>query len=94
MNLGSDLMEPFRPFIDYWVAGHKRLGNLTPDIKYGLVEVQSLIIKYNGRKMHLSEAVNEHVHKCLDFLNGKTEEVRIEMSLVDEVPNNAIDDNI
>ena len=40
-NLASDLMEPFRPFVDYWVKAHEKIKELTPDIKYGLVELLS-----------------------------------------------------
>ncbi len=36
-NLGSDLMEPFRPVIDYWVA-NQNFTELTPDVKFGLVD--------------------------------------------------------
>lgn len=43
-NLASDLMEPFRPFVDYWVKAHEKIKQLTPDIKYGLVELLSLEI--------------------------------------------------
>lgn len=50
-NLGSDLMEPFRPFVDYWLYDHKNIKEFTPDIKYGLVELLSLRIIYNGDRM-------------------------------------------
>ena len=40
-NLGSDLMEPFRPIVDYWVKAHENISEFTPDIKFGLVELLS-----------------------------------------------------
>lgn len=47
-NFGSDLMEPFRPVVDYWLAD-KNFLDFTPDIKYGLVDLLNLEIKYNKK---------------------------------------------
>lgn len=94
-NLASDLMEPFRPFVDYWVKAHEKIKQLTPDIKYGLVELLSLEIKYNNKKTILSNAISEYVHDCLCFLSGKTKELpEMEMALTNEVPNDALNDNV
>ena len=51
-NLGSDLMECFRPVVDYWVSGQK-FNELTPDIKYGLVDMLNVELNYNGKTMLL-----------------------------------------
>lgn len=94
-NLASDLMEPFRPFVDYWVKAHEKIKQLTPDIKYGLVELLSLEIKYNNKKTILSNAISKYVHDCLCFLSGKTKELpEMEMALTNEVPNDALNDNV
>lgn len=93
-NLGSDLMEPFRPFVDYWVKAHENIKEFTPDIKYGLVELLSLEIRFNGKKMLLSNAITVYARDCLKYLSGESKEIRIEMSLTDEVPNNALNDNV
>lgn len=94
-NLASDLMEPFRPFVDYWVKAHEKIKQLTPDIKYGLVELLSLEIKYNHKKTILANAISEYVHECLCFLSGKTNELpEMEMELTNEVPNDALNDNV
>jgi CRISPR-associated endonuclease Cas1 subtype II len=92
-NLASDLMEPFRPVVDCWVANQK-FNQLTPDIKYGLVELLSLELKYNGKKTILRNAITDHVRNCLKYLAGKANSFTIEMELSDEVPNNAINDNV
>lgn len=92
-NLGSDLMEPFRPIIDYWVAGQK-FNELTPDVKYGLVEMLSLEIKFNDRKMLLKNAISAHVRNCLNFLNEDSDQVKIEVEFTNEVPSHAINDNV
>lgn len=88
-NLGSDLMEPFRPVIDYWVA-NQNFTELTPDVKYGLIDALNLEIEFNGKKMLLRNALNLYVSQCLNYLSGDTKEVRIEMKFNHEVPNNAL----
>ena len=94
-NLASDLMEPFRPFVDYWVKAHEKIKELTPDIKYGLVELLSLEIKFNGKKTLLTNAITVYVRECLKFLSGDRKELpEMEMSLTNEVPNNALNDNV
>ena len=94
-NLASDLMEPFRPFVDYWVKAHEKIKELTPDIKYGLVELLSLEIKFNGKSTLLTNAITVYVRECLKFLSGESKELpEMEMSLTNEVPNNALNDNV
>ena len=94
-NLASDLMEPFRPFVDYWVKAHAKIKELTPDIKYGLVELLSLEIKFNGKKTLLTNAITVYVRECLKFLSGESKKLpEMEMSLTSEVPNNALNDNV
>lgn len=93
-NLGSDLMEPFRPFVDYWLAAHMNITDFTPDIKYGLVELLSLQISFNGKTSILSNAIAFYVQDCLHYLNGEVDDIKIEMTITDEIPNNAINDNV
>ncbi len=94
-NLSSDLMEPFRPFVDYWVKAHENIQDLTPDIKYGLVELLSLEIKFNGEKTLLTNAINRYAHDCLNYMSNVHSELpKMEMGLVNEVPNNALNDNV
>ena len=94
-NLASDLMEPFRPFVDYWVKAHEKIKELTPDIKYGLVELLSLEIKFNGKSTLLTNAITVYVRECLKFLSGESKELpEMEMGLTNEVPNNALNDNV
>ena len=92
-NLGSDFMEPFRPVIDYWVASQK-FNELTPDVKYGLVRLLNLEIRFNGKNMLLRNALTEHVRNCLGYLSGEKPELKVEMEFINEVSNNAINDNV
>ena len=92
-NLGSDLMEPFRPAVDYWVAQH-RIKELTLDVKYGLIDLLNLEITFNGKKALLQNAVADHVENCLAFLDGKAKVCRIEVKFPDEVSSHAINDHV
>ncbi|CAI2656380.1 type II CRISPR-associated endonuclease Cas1 [Apilactobacillus kunkeei] len=91
-NLSSDLMEPFRPIIDYWVSC-KKMNSLTPDIKFGLVEILNMEIFYKEKEMLVKTAINKYVADCFDYLNdGKNFDLKVELK--NEVPNNAIDNNV
>lgn len=91
-NLGSDLMEPFRPIVDYWLA-NKKFNHLTPDIKFSLVELLNVEIKYNGKNMILNNAIDKYTDDCLNYLTtGKS--VKMEVELMNEVPNNALNSNV
>lgn len=92
-NLASDLMEPFRPFVDYWVAGQK-LKDFTPDVRYGLVELLSLQIKYNGKAILLANAIDLFTKECLGYLSSDVDKLESVMDFVNEVPNHAIVDNV
>ena len=92
-NLASDLMEPFRPFVDYWVAGQK-LKDFTPDVRYGLVELLSLQIKYNGKAILLANAIDLFTKECLGYLSNDVDKIESVMDFVNEVPNHAIADNV
>lgn len=92
-NLGSDLMEPFRPIIDFWVSQQK-INDLTPDIKFGLARLLEVNMVFNGKKEILSNAVDRYVAICLHYLSGETDQVRIEVEVPNEVSDHAINDNV
>lgn len=92
-NLGSDLMEPFRPVIDYWVVNQK-IQALTPDIKFALVDLLNFEMKYNGETTILRNALTKHVMNCLNYLSGNSEQVDVKVEIFDEVPNNAINGHV
>lgn len=88
-NLGSDLMEPFRPVIDYWVADHDFI-ELSPVVKINLVDSVNLEVIFNGKRMNVRNAILTHVENSLKFLSGYTKTVDIEMEFTDEVPDHAL----
>ena len=92
-NLGSDLMEPFRPIVDQWVSQQKFI-ELTPDVKIGLVSLMSIEINFNGQQTYLSNAIGQHVANCLHFLSEETDEIKVEVVLPDEVSSHAINSHV
>lgn len=69
-NLSSDLMEPFRQYIDLKVI-QKQEFEFNEYIKFELIDVLNKEISYGGKTYILRNALTRHVHDCLDFLNGK-----------------------
>lgn len=92
-NLGSDLMEPFRPIIDQWLF-NKKFIEFTPDIKFGLIQLLDIEIRFNDHSSTLRNAINEHVANCLRYLDGLTKEIVVEVDIPDEVSSNAFNDNV
>lgn len=92
-NLGSDLMECFRPMVDYWVSGQK-INEFTSYVKYGLVDMLNVELDYNDKTMLLRNIIPNYVKKCIDYLNKEKDLVDIEVNFKDEVPNNAINGDV
>ena len=82
-------MECFRPIVDYWVSGQK-FNELTPDIKYGLVDMLNIELNYNGKTMLLRNIIPVYVRKCMNYLNKESDSMQIEVEFKNEVPSNAI----
>ncbi|MFD1471774.1 type II CRISPR-associated endonuclease Cas1 [Companilactobacillus mishanensis] len=73
-NLSSDLMEPFRQFIDLKVI-EKKDFEFNEYTKFELIDVLNKEIKYAGKTYHLRNAITKHVHDCLEFLNGERDSI-------------------
>lgn len=68
-NLGCDLMEVFRPVIDYFVY-----NNQTDELdKYKIVSLFSKKITYNGKEYTFINAISSFVITCLDALSNNDE---------------------
>lgn len=72
----------------------KNFLEFTPDIKYGLVDLLNLEIKYNKKQMLLKNAITKYVRNVIEYLNQETVEFDMEVEFTNEVPNNAINDNV
>ena len=81
-NLGSDLMEPFRPVIDYWVTGQK-FTEFNRQVRVGLVDAMHMVIKYNETEMLTQNAVRQYVRECLDYLSGERDEIEVKVEFKD-----------
>lgn len=92
-NLGSDLMEPFRPIVDQWVSQQK-FKEFTPDIKFGLVSLMDVKVRFNKQDTYLSNAISTHVANCLHFLSEDVDEIKIEMEIPNEVSSHAINSHV
>lgn len=63
-------------------------------MRYGLVELLSLQIKYNGKAILLANAIDLFTKECLGYLSSDVDKVESVMDFVNEVPNHAIVDNV
>lgn len=58
-NLADDLMEPYRPLVDLYVASHigNEDGDLTPKMKQNLFNLTNYIVRQNGKRYRMISAV-------------------------------------
>lgn len=86
-------MEPFRPIVDIWVA-QQRFNELTPEVKIGLVDLLNVELKYNSEKMLLRHALTKYTQQVLKYLSQQTNELKIEVTLGNEVSYHAINGDV
>lgn len=91
-NLSYDLIEPFRPIVDNWVAS-KKFYDFTPDIKYGLIRLLDAKVEYNHKNYTLRTALDYHARQCMQFLTADRK-IEIEVNFTSEVSNNAFNDYV
>lgn len=65
-NLADDLMEPFRPLVDLYVAFHllEAEGDLTPTHKHQLFNLTNYVIMQDGKRNRMISAVG----RCVESL--------------------------
>lgn len=71
-NLSCDFIEPFRPFVDDFVATNLPQGILTKEYKYQLIGLLSHKVKFQNKETHLSSAISESVKSILVCLDENT----------------------
>jgi len=69
-NLSSDLMEPFRQFVDEIVIEHQE-SDFDEETKLDILAVLEKQIVYNDKNYILKNAINQHVQNCFKFLDGR-----------------------
>lgn len=69
-NLACDLMEPFRPFVDYLVLA-SGLASFGPDMRHLLINMMSRMLPYDDGVYKFGSVVSRYVRGCLDVLDRK-----------------------
>lgn len=74
-NLVDDLLEPFRPFVDFYV---KRLLEeeeyFKPEHRHMIINILNHQLIYKNKKMFVSNAMQEYVHQIASwYTDGKGE---------------------
>jgi len=78
-NLADDLLEPFRPVIDYYVARTvPDEGFLDKTIRHDLVALTNqTVFSFDGKKTVLRDAMRQTVASYQSFLLGKREDLEL-----------------
>lgn len=74
-NLGCDLMEPFRPFVDAFVWRHRE-RKFDAAFRLDLVRLLYEPVRYGGAKYELRDAIGQFTEDCLRFICEKRTELR------------------
>jgi len=69
-NFSSDLMEPFRQFVDIKVLERKDY-DFDEYVKLELVDILNQEVIFDEKTYILKNALSKYIHDCLDFLNDK-----------------------
>ncbi|MFC6176773.1 CRISPR-associated endonuclease Cas1 [Companilactobacillus huachuanensis] len=73
-NLSSDLMEPFRQFVDSKVL--ERIDyDFDEYVKLELVDVLNHEVTYNNKTFILKNALSQYIHDCFSFLNSQRDAI-------------------
>lgn len=69
-NLASDLMEPFRPYIDTVIV-RTDVDKFDANTRRGLIDIMSDTVKFGDGNYKLGYVVSQYVEGCLAVLNKK-----------------------
>lgn len=78
-------------YVTYLGIHHQSQENM---FNFGSVDLLNLEIKYNKKQMLLKNAITKYVRDVIEYLNQETVEFDMEVEFTNEVPNNAINDNV
>lgn len=73
-NLADDLMEPYRPLVDLYVASNaaEEYGDLMPKIKQQLFNLTNYLVRQNGKRYRLISAVGRMAESFARILAQST----------------------
>ncbi len=74
-NLADDMIEPFRPMVDYYVVsnGLTEDGDMTPDIKKMLFKFLNYDMSIQGENHIISNSIDKMIKSFSSCLNGNKE---------------------
>lgn len=64
-NLADDLIEPFRPVVDFYIASYKLNAELSHEIKVSLSRVLELYVYQHGRKISVRQSIDESIESLI-----------------------------
>lgn len=72
LNLSYDIVEVFRPIVDYYVKSNYELVNeeLTPNNKRGLLSLLNARVKVGTEKMRLQNAIEKYCARFMKIIDG------------------------
>ncbi|WP_053216998.1 type II CRISPR-associated endonuclease Cas1 [Virgibacillus senegalensis] len=77
-NLASDIIEPFRQIIDYFVIKHPPEGYLTKNYRIQLINLLHAKILINGKMQTFIRAIEITIDSFLEFFEtGKPEKIKL-----------------
>ncbi len=82
LNLSYDIVEVFRPIVDYYVKANYELINkeLTPNNKRGLLSLLNARVRVGSEKMRLQNAIEKYCARFMKIIDGtETELLEVEI---------------
>lgn len=82
-NLADDLMEPYRPLIDLFVASKvpDDDGPLTPDIKHQLFHLTNYLVEQNGKQFRVITAIGRMADSFSRIVQGEAASMELPVLL-------------
>lgn len=75
-NLTDDLIEPIRPFVDYYATNISNDEEyLTPELRRKLVNMLNHKVKHKEKTMYLSNMIEEYISEYAAYIQGKTDNI-------------------
>ncbi len=74
-NFTYDLLEPYRPIIDYYITQLVDFGNLDTDMKKRILLIFNNKVSIGGKNQYFNNSIDIYFSSVLDVLNGVKSEI-------------------
>lgn len=81
-QLVDDLMEPFRPIVDYYVAGLRGDEGVSPAVKKRLASVIEHECEMGEERSYLAQAVHRYMRSYVEVVIGQTPKIEFPILLM------------